>query len=426
VSTQNAANGASADHPMASGSLRGVRVVDLTSSVAGPFATQILGDLGADVVKVERVQGGDDTRRWGPPFWGEADESPMFLSLNRTKRSLALDLKDPEGQEVFARLVDRCDVLVQNLRPGVLDKLGFTYERMRETNPRLVYCDMSGYGPVGPLKDRPAYDPLMQAFSGLMSITGEEGRPPVRIPASILDQGTAMWTVIGVLDALRTRDATGQGTCVQTSLLQTALMWLPFHLSGFMASGDLPQRLGSGTIGIAPYQAFPTADGYLILAAGNDNLWRNLCKSIDRPDLVDDPRFVDNPSRVSNRAVLADELSEALRARTSAQWQEVLEQAGVPATPIHTLDQVVQHEQVQALDMLRQMPHPRIPDYTVVNTPIRTADGYPGTSTVPPLLGEHSEQVLDELGYAREEVDRLRERAVVGGAGAEKTKENGI
>src|SRR5437588_7605803 len=185
----------------------------------------------------------------------------------------------------------------------------------------------------------------MQPFSGLMSIPGEEGRPPVRIPASILDQGTAMWTVIGVLDALRARDHTGRGTCVETSLLQTALMWLPFHLTGFLSSGELPRRLGSGTVGIAPYQSFPTSDGYLILAAGNDNLWRSLCHAIDRVDLVDDTRFADNPSRVANRAALDDELSRTLRTRSAPEWQEILDRAGVPATPIHTLDQVVEHEQ---------------------------------------------------------------------------------
>lgn len=407
---------------MTPGSLQGIRVIDLTTSVAGPFATQIMGDLGADVIKVERVGGGDDTRRWGPPFW--CGESSTFLALNRSKRSLALDLKSADGQEVFTRLVQRSDVLVQNLRPGALAKLGFTYEHLSETNPRLIFCDMTGYGSQGPLKDRPAYDPLMQGFSGLMSVTGEEGRPPVRIPASILDQGTAMWTVIGVLDALRARDVSGRGTRVETSLLQTALMWQPFHLGGYMASGNLPRRLGSGTVGIAPYQAFPTEDGYVILAAGNDNLWRRLCTAIDREKLIDDPRFVDNPSRVSNRHELEAEISDALGARTSAQWQEILDQAGVPATPIHTLDEVVDHEQVRALEMLRPVPHPRIPDYTVVNTPIRTAGEYPGSQTVPPLLGEHSEQVLDELGYTGDEVDRLVGDNVVGGPGDDASEEN--
>ncbi|MCI2417874.1 CoA transferase [Saccharopolyspora sp. K220] len=398
------------------GSLRGLRVLDITASVAGPFATQILGDLGADVIKVERVEGGDDTRRWGPPFW--CDESPMFLSLNRNKRSLALELKSAAGQEVLRRLIAESDVLVQNLRPGSLAKLGFDYERLREINPRLIYCDMTGYGHTGPLRDRPAYDPLMQAFSGLMSITGEPGRTPVRIPASLLDQGTAMWTVIGVLDALRVRDATGEGSVVQTSLLQTALMWLPSQLTGYLASGELPVKQGSGTQVIAPYQAFPTADGHLVVAAGNDNLWRRLCAAIGRDELSFDARFVDNPSRVANREELVETLSETLRKRTSAEWQEILGETGVPITAIRTLDEVVEDEQVQAVGILARAEHPRIPDFTVINTPICRDGEYLGTPSAPPQLGEHTEEILTELGFRGAEVEELVNSEVVARAGS--------
>ncbi|HEY6492715.1 MAG TPA: CoA transferase [Trebonia sp.] len=368
------------------GSLRGIRVVDLTMSVAGPFTTQVLGDLGADVIKVERPPAGDDTRRWGPPFWGE--DSATFQGLNRNKRSLLLDLKDPGDRAALTRLLDDADVLVQNMRPGTLTRFGFGYEAVRERNPRLVYCEITGYGPTGPLKDRPAYDPLMQAFSGLMSLTGEEGRAPARIPASILDQGTALWAVIGILDALRRREQTGEGALVQTSLLETALAWLPSQYMGYFAEDVVPPRLGSGTVGIAPYEAFPTADGWLIIAAGNDNLWRRLCHAIDRADLLGDGRFTGNPDRVAHRAELARALSATTAEKESAHWLSVLTEAGVPAAPIQTLDQVVAHEQVQALGAFLPVEHPSIEDFRLIATPIRVDGGYYPVRLPPPALGE--------------------------------------
>lgn len=368
------------------GSLRGVRVVDLTMSVAGPFATQILGDLGADVIKVERPPAGDDTRRWGPPFWGQ--DSATFQGLNRNKRSLLLDLKAEGDRATLTRLLDEADVLVQNMRPGALARFGFGYETIRARNPRLVYCEITGYGPTGPLKDRPAYDPLMQAFSGLMSLTGEEGRAPARIPASILDQGTAMWAVIGILDALRRRDETGEGSLVQTSLLETALAWLPPQFMGYFAEGVVPPRLGSGTVGIAPYGAFPASDGWFIIAAGNDNLWRRLCDAIGRDDLLGDSRFTGNPDRVAHRAELTRELSATTREKDADHWLSVLTEAGVPAAPIQTIDQVVAHEQVRALGAFIPVQHPAIEGFQVIATPIRVDGGYYPVRMPPPALGE--------------------------------------
>ncbi|GII24736.1 CaiB/BaiF CoA transferase family protein [Planosporangium mesophilum] len=378
------------------GSLAGIRVVDVTMSVAGPFATQILGDLGADVVKVERPEVGDDTRRWGPPFWN--GESCTFSALNRNKRSVVLDLKDDAQRETFRQLLASADVFVQNLRPGSLAKMGLSYDDVRELNPRLIYCDMSGYGMTGPLAGSPAYDPLMQAFGGLMSLNGEQGRPPVRIPASILDQGTGMWTAIAVLDALRTRDRTGVGCHLHTSLLSTALMWLPSQFLGYFADGTVPERLGSGTVGIYPYAAFPTADNYIIIAAGNQNLWQRLCGAIDRPDLLDDPRFTLNPDRVAHRDELFEELAGTLRHKESEHWLDVLDAAGVPTTPIQTLDAVVAHEQVQAIGGFASVEHPRIDDFRVVNLPIQADGAYPPVRRVPPALGEHTDEVLAELG----------------------------
>jgi crotonobetainyl-CoA:carnitine CoA-transferase CaiB-like acyl-CoA transferase len=374
------------------GSLEGIRVVDVTMSVAGPFATQILGDLGADVIKVERPEVGDDTRGWGPPFW--EGESCTFTALNRNKRSVVLDLKAEADREAFIGLMSEADVFVQNIRPGSLTKMGLGHQEMRAINPRLVYCDMTGYGLEGPQAMSPAYDPLMQAYGGLMSLNGEEGRAPVRIPASILDQGTGMWTVIAVLDALRNRERTGEGAHVHTSLLNTALMWLPAQLAGYFAAGVIPPRLGSGTIGIYPYAAFPTADNWIIIAAGNENLWQRLCGAIGREELTRDPRFLLNADRVAHRDQLFDELAAILRTADGAVWVKKLTAAGVPTTPIQTLDQVVTDEQVAAIGALPEVPHPRIDGFRVVNLPIQVDGEYAPVRRVPPLLGEHNHEVL--------------------------------
>ncbi len=374
------------------GSLEGIRVVDVTMSVAGPFATQILGDLGADVIKVERPEVGDDTRRWGPPFW--EGEGCTFSALNRNKRSVVLDLKNDQDRDSFVKLVSEADVFVQNLRPGSLTKLGLGHEQMRAHNPRLIYCDMTGYGLVGPKASAPAYDPLMQAFGGLMSLNGEEGRAPARVPASILDQGTGMWTAIAVMDALRTRDRTGIGAHIHTSLLNTALMWLPSQIMGYFAAKVVPQRLGSGTVGIYPYAAFPTSDNWVIIAAGNENLWQRLCGAIGREELTRDERFLLNPDRVAHREELFEELASTLRTSDSAEWVEKLTAAGVPTTPIQTIDQVVADEQVAAIDALPEVPHPRITDFRIVNMPIQIDGEYAPVRRVPPLLGEHNDEVL--------------------------------
>jgi crotonobetainyl-CoA:carnitine CoA-transferase CaiB-like acyl-CoA transferase len=372
------------------GSLPGVRVLDVTTSVAGPFATLILGDLGADVIKIERPGLGDDTRRWGPPFW--AGESPHFTALNRNKRSVTLDFNNRADRTTFAGLVAGADVLVQNLRPGTLARHGFSYTDCAERNPRLIYCEMTGYGLEGPLAALPAYDPLMQAFGGLMSMTGEEGGAPARIPVSVLDQGTAMWAAIAVLDALRERERTGSGTHLEVSLLGTALMWLPAQFANYFAAGTVPRRMGSGTIGIFPYAAFPTADGWVVIAAGNQSLWLKLCSLVERPDLPEDPRFAENPDRVAHRDELSAELSKALASRPTAEWVAALEDAGVPCAPIQTLDQVANHEQVAQMGAFGTVAHPRIPDFRAVRLPLRNSGRYPEFRLPPPLLGEHNEQ----------------------------------
>lgn len=389
------------------GSLTDIRVVDLTTNVAGPFATQVLGDLGADVIKVER-RTGDDTRGWGPPFWPETGESVSFSTLNRNKRSVVLDLRNADGRRALEELVRSADVLVQNMRPGSFDRLGFPWPRLQELNPSLVYCDLSGFGPEGPRSGEPAYDPLMQAFSGLMSLTGEEGRPPVRIPVSILDKGTGLWAVIAVLDALRTRDRTGRGTHLQLSLLETALSWEPNQLIGHIATGRLPQRLGSAAPGIAPYQAFPTADGYMIVAAGNDRLFLTLCETVGRPDLTSDERFVDNKTRFANRAPLVEELSAVFEREPTSVWLQRLGAAGVPVAPIQTMDEVVADEQVRATGAIERLEHPDGGhDYALVRLPVRVDGQRHELRRMPPKLGEQTDEIMAELSQRRADLSSM-------------------
>jgi len=374
------------------GSLAGLRVVDVTTSVAGPFATMVLGDLGADVIKVERPGLGDDTRHWGPPTWD--GQSCHFNALNRNKRSVTIDIGTDAGADTVRELAATADVFVENLRPGSLDRKGLGYDRLSVVNPRLVYCSITGYGPVGPLRDKPAYDPLMQAFSGLMSMVGAPGSAPARVPVSILDQGAGMWAVIGILDALRSREQTGTGTHVQTSLLGTALMWQPVQIANYLAADELPQRLGSGTIGIYPYGAFPTRDRDIVIAAGNQRQWTALCATLDSPELADDERFTTNAARVSHRSALYDLLCRHLATDGSAHWLARLEAAEVPCAPINTLDAVVAHEQVRAIGAIAQIAHPHIDGYRAVVTPLSDESGPLSHLRAAPDLGAHNDEVL--------------------------------
>jgi crotonobetainyl-CoA:carnitine CoA-transferase CaiB-like acyl-CoA transferase len=391
--------------------LEGVLVADLTQNVAGPFCTQILGDMGAEVVKVERPGRGDDARAWAPPWWG--GESAAFMAMNRNKKSLALDLKKDGGLEVLRRLVARADVFVQSLRAGAVAELGVDFAGASRLNPRLVYCSITAYGARGPLADLPGYDPLMQAYGGLMSVNGHPGQEPARVGTSIVDMGTGMWAALGVVAALRRRDATGRAVEVTTALFETALMWVSYHAMGYLGDGEVPRPHGSGTAMIAPYQAFPTADGYAMVGAGSDVLFQRLCEALAAPALAHDARFADNPARVRNRAALGEALAALTRGLKTAELLERLRAAGVPAAPILTIDAVVEEPQTRASGMLVQAPHPRIPGYRSVGLPLLWDGVRPEVRRVPPLLGEHSADVLTTLGYTLDDVRGLRAQGVV-------------
>lgn len=396
---------------MAHTPLTGIRVLDVTTSIAGPYCAQILAALGADVIKVERPDTGDDGRAWGPPFWN--GEGTMFLSANAGKRSLALSLRDPRGLAALLRLVDGADVFLQSLRPGLADELGLGPATLRERNPRIVYCSVGAYGHVGPLSHEPGYDALMQAAGGLISMTGEPGRPGVRVGSSLIDQGTGTWAAVGVLAALLERDRTGEGSVVDVSLYETALGYIGYHLAGYLADGTVPHGQGTRFPMVAPYQVFPTRDGALMIAGGNDRLFTAICDVVGLPELADNPRFCTNPDRVRHRDELCAILVEALREHDAAHWHARLTEAGVPAAPVADVADVVHAPQTEALGILQPLDHPSIPGLRLTALPLSFDGERALHRSAPPAVGEHTAEVLLEAGYQNNEIAALAAEGVI-------------
>jgi crotonobetainyl-CoA:carnitine CoA-transferase CaiB-like acyl-CoA transferase len=392
-------------------SLDGVRVVDLSRVLAGPFCGALLGDFGADVIKVEDPEVGDESRTWPPHKDGEA---AGYLVNNRNKRGIAVNLKHPAGADVVRRLVERADVLIENFRTGTMEEFGLGYERLSALNPRLVYCSVSAFGRTGPRADSAGYEALMQAFSGIMSITGEPGGAPVRCGVSFLDLTTGILSALGVVNALMLRERTGAGQRVDASLLETAVGLLNFQAEGFLLAGTVPKALGSAHPSLSPYRNFRCRDDQWIFIAGaNDRLFRRLAGALDLAGMADDPKFATNVARVMNRAELEAAVAEAISRHDREPLLKRLDEAGVPATPVNSVDQVLQDPQMATRTTIRRMKHPRLGEIPVVGMPLTFSGMQPEVRRHAPMRGEHTDEVLAECGYSRAEIAELRAQKAV-------------
>jgi crotonobetainyl-CoA:carnitine CoA-transferase CaiB-like acyl-CoA transferase len=374
--------------------LSGLVVIEIGQSVAAPYAGMILGELGAEVIKVENPSTGDAARGWGPPFTEGA--ATCFHAVNRAKRGITVDLANPAEVDLLKELIlDRADVLIHNLKFGALDRYGLSAEALTAGKPSLVYCNLGAFGAVGPLRERPGYDPLMQAYGGLMSLMGEDGRPPVRVGVSIVDLATGMWSVIGILAAVQERRRTGRGGVVDTSLYETALAWMTIPIAAHLVNGEIPTRQGSGVDMIVPYQAFAAVDGFIMVAAGNDNLFRRLCTAITRPDLARDPRFRTNKDRVGHRQSLIAILDDIFAAEPIAIWAARLDQAGIPNGPMQTVDQVVVDAQTEALGLIQHLSdNSQSRSLSLVGLPLSFDGIRPAFAKSAPALGEDNGEIL--------------------------------
>ncbi|MCA9667134.1 MAG: CoA transferase [Myxococcales bacterium] len=392
--------------------LSGLRVIDFTRILAGPFCTMILGDLGAEVIKIERPGRGDDTRSWGPPFIGEL--SAYFIAVNRNKRSLALDLRSERGLAIARQLVASGDVVVHNFRPGVADKLGLGYDAVRAIKEDIVYCTVSGFGLDGPYAKRPGYDALIQGMGGLMSITGEPDGAPTKSGVAITDLACGMFSLAGILAALVGRERTGRGDHVDVSLLDSAVALLVNQAQSYLLTGEVPVRLGNAHPTIVPYETFVAADGPFIVAVGNNTQFARLCEVIGAPELSRDARYLDNPTRVVNRASLVEALAARFAAKPREHWVRALQDAAVPSGPINDLADVFGDPQVAAREMARAVEHAALGPLRLVGSPIKLRCSERAAMSPPPLVGQHSAEVLSELcGLGDEEIAALREAKVI-------------
>lgn len=393
-------------------SLKDVRILDASRVLAGPFCAQVLGDLGADVIKVERPVSGDETRSWGPPFLG--DLSAYFLSCNRNKRSITLDLASEKGGEILQDLLTHCDVLLENFRPQSLERLGLTGEKLHQKHPKLIICSISGFGRTSPWKDRPGYDVAIQALSGMMNITGPVEGPPSKVGVAVTDVLTGLYAVIAILACLHAREKSGHGYSVDLSLLDCAVASQVNVAQAYLSSGDVPPRQGNAHLQIVPYQLFQTADGWIILAVGNDGQWQKFCRVAERADLASDERFLTNPGRVQNRETLVPMLEDVMRSRSTEQWQQGLEKETVPYAPVWDYEQLFSSEYAKQRGLSVQVKDPQGNPVDLIGSPFHFGDGTVPTPQVPPELSQHTEEILENLlGYQANQIEELRQQQII-------------
>ena len=392
--------------------LQDIQVLDLTRALAGPFCTLMLGDYGADVVKIEIPKTGDDTRHWGPPFIGE--ESAYFLSINRNKRSLTLNFKESEAIQIFLKLVQKADVLVENFTPGVMKRFGLDYESVKAINPSIIYCSISGFGQDGPYQNRPAYDQIMQGVSGLMSITGEPDGEPQKVGIAVSDIGAGMWAAFAVMTALHHRTNSGDGQHIDISMLDAQVAWMTYQAAYFFANEEPPKRLGAAHPTLVPYQAFMSQDGkYVNVAVGSERLWDRFCEGIGKMDLKDNPNFAQNGDRVRNRSILVPLLQEYFLTQPAKHWLDALQAVNVPAGPINDLADVFSDPQILHREMLVEIPHPILKSIKQTGFPLKFSVTPGSFDRHPPLLGEHNKEILNSIGYSNEEIDGLTKNSVI-------------
>lgn len=374
--------------------LEGVKVLDLTRVLAGPYATMVLGDMGADIIKIEMPGVGDDSRQFGPYVKGE---SAYFLSLNRNKRSITLNLKKEKARRLFIEMVKKCDVVVENFRPGTMEKLGLGYEELKKINPSIIYAACSGFGHTGPYSQRAAYDAVVQAMGGIMSITGEKDGKPTRVGPSIGDITAGLFSAIGILSALNYRNQTGKGQMVDVAMLDCQVAILENAIARYVVTGEIPMPAGNRHTSIVPFEPFETLDGEIMIAAGNDGLWGKLCKIMDREDLIEDDKFKTNPLRNENYTELRPIIAKIIGTKTSNQWLQILEEAGVPNGPINTIDKVLENPQVNAREMIKEVYHPTAGGLKMPGVPIKMSETQGEIVKPAPILGQHTEEILKEL-----------------------------